>query len=95
MLHGPVADTTPYTAINARVNTNERNSHSRKNTSSRFNFKSPDLVPDRLLHNDIWKSVKGTESVPPEPKRVLLYWYQRIVTKGIFQANFLLDFSNI
>ena len=25
MLHGPVADTTPYTAINARVNTNERN----------------------------------------------------------------------
>lgn len=70
MLLGPGAYTTPYTAINAHVNTNERNAAiPEKNTSSTFNFKSPDLVPDRLLHNDIWKSVKGTESVPPERKR--------------------------
>lgn len=70
---GPVADTTSFTAIKAEVNINERNT-GEKNTSSKFNFKSPDLVPNRLLNNDIWKSLKGAESIPPEPKRSAFVW---------------------
>lgn len=70
---GSLADTTSFTAIQAQVDINERNT-GEKNTSSKFNFKSPDLVPNRLLNNDIWKSVKGVESVPPEPKRSAFVW---------------------
>jgi YVTN family beta-propeller protein len=69
-------DTTPYTALDAQVDINARNSGSqeKEKTSYRFNFKSPDLLPDRLLNNEIWKSVKGNESLPPEPRRSAFVW---------------------
>lgn len=69
-----IPDTTPYKALQAGVDINERNSIEKEKTSSRFNFKSPDLVPDRVLNSDIWKSVKGTASTPPEPRRSAFVW---------------------
>ena len=65
------ADTTAYAARPARTDINARNA---KNTASAilsagFDFTKADAVPDKLLNQVIWKSVKGENSTMPAPRR--------------------------
>lgn len=72
----PILDTTPYLAREARVDLDQRNTplKGEEKSASSLNFTSPDLVPDRLLNSDIWKSVKGNQSPLPEPRRSAFVW---------------------
>ena len=64
-------DLSPYIAKAPQVDLNERNkaiNQSSKRSSS-FNLKEEDKVPDLVLNDVIWKSVKGETSAMPAPKR--------------------------
>lgn len=64
-------DTAAYTARNACVDINLRNTATNYEAkkSALFNFAKADMVPDRLLNEAIWKAVKGINSPAPEPRR--------------------------
>eukprot|EP01037_Dinobryon_pediforme_P008436 gene8436-8524_t len=61
----------PYTVKAAQVDLEQRNvavnESSRKSES--FNLAKEDAVPDEILNEVIWKSVKGENAVMPAPKR--------------------------
>jgi YVTN family beta-propeller protein len=63
-------DLTPYRLKAARVNLGQRNiavnESSRRSQS--FNLAKEDAVPDLILNEVIWKSVKGETSAMPAPK---------------------------
>lgn len=64
-------DVTPFTAVPARVDLNEKNI---KNTASAklsetFDFSKEDRIPDLVFSEVIWKTVKGENSKMPVPRR--------------------------
>ena len=66
-----IPDASAYIAHESNVDLNQRNIalNNEAKEASIFNFTKPDLVPERLLSEVIWKSVKGFESKMPEPRR--------------------------
>ena len=67
----PTSDLKPYTALIPETNIDQRNTAVNKSSklSETFNLKRPDAVPDKLIGEVVWKSVKGENSVMPAPKR--------------------------
>lgn len=65
------ADFTPYKCKPAKVDLEARNMGRTKSSkrSEGFNLRKEDAVPDLVLNDVIWKSVKGEDSVMPSPKR--------------------------
>ncbi|RYY25645.1 MAG: hypothetical protein EOP41_05055 [Sphingobacteriaceae bacterium] len=65
------ADFSPYQSLAARIDINKRNTAVNKSskTSEAFNFTKEDAVPDLVLNEVVWKSVKGEDAVMPAPKR--------------------------
>jgi len=64
-------DLSPYQVKPALVDLQQRNladNESSKRSQS-FNLAKEDAVPDRIMNEVIWKSVKGENSVMPAPKR--------------------------
>jgi len=66
-----IPDSTAYTAHDAIVDIDQRNTAWNKEAkqSGSFNFAKADAVPDRLLNEIIWKAVKGSQQRMPEPRR--------------------------
>ncbi|RKR82426.1 YVTN family beta-propeller protein [Mucilaginibacter gracilis] len=64
-------DFSPYIAKPAQVNLEQRNvaSNGSSKRSQSFNLTKEDAVPDLVLNEVIWKSVKGENSVMPAPRR--------------------------
>ena len=64
-------DLSPYVARAPQVDLNQRNTavNASSKRSNSFNLKQEDKVPDLVLNEVIWKSVKGEASVMPAPKR--------------------------
>jgi YVTN family beta-propeller protein len=63
-------DLTPYQTKPAQVNLEQRNIavNQSSKVSQSFNLTKEDAVPDIVLNEVIWKSVKGEASVMPAPK---------------------------
>jgi hypothetical protein len=66
-----VCDTSAFLARPAGVDINIRNEATNHSAalSRHFNLSHPDKVPDALLSQVVWKSVKGEASPVPEPRR--------------------------
>jgi len=63
-------DPEPFTAVPALVDTRERTTFDASALqSSRLDFSRADRVPDFLLNEILWKSVKGAGSVAPVAHR--------------------------
>jgi len=64
-------DLSPYVNKPARVNLEARNIAVNESSkrSQNFNLAKEDAVPDIILNEVIWKSVKGENAVMPAPKR--------------------------
>jgi YVTN family beta-propeller protein len=64
-------DTTAFNAVPAGIDINTRNTASTASAllSARFDLTRADAVPDALLNEVIWKSVKGENSPVPAPRR--------------------------
>jgi YVTN family beta-propeller protein len=64
-------DLSPYKAIPAQVNLEQRNVADNQSSkrSQNFNLAKEDAVPDLDLNEVIWKYVKGENAVLPAPKR--------------------------
>jgi YVTN family beta-propeller protein len=64
-------DFTPYTLKAPQVDVEKRNIAVNKSSklSDSFNLADEDKVPDLLLNEIVWKSVKGEDSVMPAPRR--------------------------
>ncbi|HEY4111721.1 bifunctional YncE family protein/alkaline phosphatase family protein [Puia sp.] len=64
-------DTTAFSARPAGVDLNTRNTATTPSArlSRHFNLSRPDLVPDDLLSQVVWKAVKGESSPVPKPRR--------------------------
>lgn len=65
------ADMTPFAAVPALVDLNEKNT---KNTpsarlSETFDLSKEDAIPDLVFSEVIWKAVKGEDAVMPAPRR--------------------------
>ena len=63
-------DTRPYAVLAARIPIDERNKAGAPGAaeSAAMDFSAPDLAPDLLLNEVIWKSVKGAQAVMPPPR---------------------------
>ncbi|MBL9129435.1 MAG: bifunctional YncE family protein/alkaline phosphatase family protein, partial [Verrucomicrobiales bacterium] len=68
---GPRPDFTPYKALPARVDLQERNLASAwgSDESATMNFAREDAADDLRLNEIVWRSVRGPESVMPAPVR--------------------------
>jgi YVTN family beta-propeller protein len=66
---GTAHDTTSFTAISPRIDTEAMNTEKSYGTkaSGRMNFAEVDRAPMRELNEIIWKSVKGADSEMPTP----------------------------
>lgn len=64
-------DTTAFIARPAGVDINTRNkaTTSSARLSRHFNLSHPDLIPDDLFSEVVWKAVKGEDSPMPRPRR--------------------------
>ena len=64
-------DFTPFTAISAKIDINERNvaDNELSRQSSYFNFAQLDAVPERPFNEVLWKAIKGLDSEMPAPRR--------------------------
>jgi YVTN family beta-propeller protein len=64
-------DTAAYISKPAGVDLNTRNKAATPSArlSRHFNLSHPDLVPDDLLSEVVWKAIKGEESPMPKPRR--------------------------
>ena len=61
---------TPYTLRQPLVNTKERTTFDARTVQpAQLDFSKADRVPDRLLNEILWKSVKGLNSTMPTPTR--------------------------
>lgn len=67
----PAAVTTPFTALPARVPTDERNASTAwgAEASLRMNLREADLAPELELNEIIWRSIRGAGSPMPPPRR--------------------------
>jgi len=63
-------DFTPYTAMPANVNINERNTAMNKlaEESAKLDLSREDAAPDIPFNEIIWKAIKGENSVMPTPR---------------------------
>lgn len=68
---GPTPDTTAYTVRPAETDINARNTArtASADLSAHFDLSKADAVPDALLNEVLWKSVKGENSTVPAPRR--------------------------
>ena len=64
-------DTSTFIARPAGIDINARNTASTHSAllSSRFNLSKADAVPDALLNEVVWKSIRGEQSAVPAPRR--------------------------
>ncbi|HVV72074.1 MAG TPA: beta-propeller fold lactonase family protein [Verrucomicrobiae bacterium] len=62
-------DLSPYQALPANINLEERNPKQAWNGDLRLNFAKEDAVDDLLLSEMVWRSVKGPEHPMPMPVR--------------------------
>jgi YVTN family beta-propeller protein len=64
-------DTTPFTALAAKVDINIRNTASTPSAelSRHFNLSDADRIPDDLMNAVLWKGIKGEDSPVPQPRR--------------------------
>ena len=64
-------DFTPFKAINAGVDINERNvaDNELSRQSAFFNLAQLDAVPELLFNKVLWKAIKGLDSEMPAPRR--------------------------
>jgi hypothetical protein len=64
-------DISPFIALPANVDLNEKNSSTTASAklSETFDFSKEDLVPDMVFSEVIWKAIKGEHSVMPAPRR--------------------------
>jgi YVTN family beta-propeller protein len=64
-------DLAPFTALPATISLTERNQPGAPGAaeSAAMDFSAPDLAPDLLLNEVVWKSVKGAQAVMPPPRR--------------------------
>lgn len=67
----PGAVATPFTALPARVPTDERNASTAwgAEASLRMNLREADLAPELELNEIIWRSIRGANSPMPPPRR--------------------------
>jgi len=65
------ANFTPFTALPAQVNLNDKNTvqNELSKQSALFDFSKEDRAPDREFNEVLWKAVKGENAVMPAPKR--------------------------
>ena len=65
------ANFTPFTAVPAQVNLNDKNTvqNELSKLSALFDFSKEDRAPDREFNEVLWKAVKGEHAVMPAPKR--------------------------
>ncbi len=65
------ADNTPFSAVAANVNLNDKNEKVTKSAriSETLDFSKEDRIPDLVFSEVIWKAVKGEESEMPAPRR--------------------------
>ena len=68
---GAVPNTMPYSCHPAQTDINDRNKALTRSAvlSNRFDLSKADAIPDRILNEVIWKSVKGENSTMPAPIR--------------------------
>jgi hypothetical protein len=66
----------PFTAIGARVPTDERNASTAwgAQASMQMNLREADLAPELELNDIIWRSVRGAGSPMPPPRRAAFVW---------------------
>jgi YVTN family beta-propeller protein len=64
-------DYTSYIHLDAQVNINDRNivMNDLSRESNLFDFTNADEAPDLELNDVLWKSVKGLNSISPDPRR--------------------------
>ncbi len=62
---------TPFTAIAANINLNEKNvkNNASAKLSATFDFSKEDRIPDLVFSKVIWKAIKGENSEMPAPVR--------------------------
>lgn len=65
------ANFTPFTAVPAQVNLNDKNTIQNRlsKQSALFDFSKEDRAPDREFNEVLWKAVKGENAIMPAPKR--------------------------
>ncbi len=65
------ADMTPYTALPAQIDLDERNQEDNEiaKISESFDWSEVDRAPDHAFSQVIWKAVKGIDSEMPAPRR--------------------------
>jgi hypothetical protein len=68
-------DTTPYTARQARVDLDARNTKLAwgARASEKMDFSEPDKVDDIVLNEIVWRSVRGADSPMPAPTRAAFF----------------------
>ncbi len=59
----------PFIALKANVDINERNAIDPSKKKLSFDFSHEDAVPDIAFNEDIWKTVRGKNSIMPAPRR--------------------------
>lgn len=64
-------DTTPFEAVEPKVNINEKNVAVNSNSikSGKLNLREPDAINDLEFSEIVWQTVKGLNSKMPAPKR--------------------------
>jgi hypothetical protein len=65
----PIPDTTPYVAVPAKVNLEERNDAHAWGSEIKMNFAKEDAADDLLLNEVIWRSIRGADNPMPPPTR--------------------------
>jgi hypothetical protein len=65
------ANTTPFKAVPANIDLNERNKvvNATSRLSETFDFSKEDRIPDLVFSEVIWKAVRGEEAIMPAPRR--------------------------
>ncbi len=69
-------DLTPFKALPARIDINERNiaDNELSRQSAFFNLAELDAVPERAFNEVLWKAIKGLDSEMPPPVRAAFVW---------------------
>jgi hypothetical protein len=65
------ANTSPFKAVPANVDLNERNKavNATSKLSETFDFSKEDRIPDLVFSEVIWKAVRGEDADMPAPRR--------------------------
>jgi hypothetical protein len=65
------ANLTPFTHLPANINLNDKNTAQNKlaEISEKLDWSKEDKIPDLVLNDILWKSIKGEHTVTPGPSR--------------------------